>query len=256
MKTKNDWSFRFFNNPDYLAIYHDMTGPVRTEQELDFCTRVLNWEAGKLILDAPCGAGRHSLELARRGYTAIGLDFSDYLLDCAVRDSEALKNPVVKPRFIRGLMQAMPIKESVFDFAVCLFSSYGYGDTEEDNLEIVKEFARVLRPKGKLVIDVMNRHFIVPRLNKVYESIQSGLTVREERTITDNQRRLHNLITVKDREGNRRQYLYRPWLFNGWELSWLASRAGLKAVNVYGNFHGDDYHTESERAMLVAVKAT
>ncbi len=255
MKTKNDWWFRFFNTKDYLDIYREMTGPQRTRQELGFGDKILSWNKGQIILDAPCGAGRHCFELARRGFYVFGLDISIYLLDIAKQRKKVSQgNNNTFPRFIRGLLQHSPFRSDTFDFVICMFSSFGYGETEEDNLIVLKEYLRVLKPGGKVLIDVMNRHFIIPRLNPIYESVQSGLRVREERTITDQNRRLHNLITVTDKNGDKRSYIYRPWLFNGWELSWLASRAGLKVENVYGNFQGDLYKSDSERAMLVAFK--
>lgn len=254
MKSKNEWAFRFFNSPDYLDIYHDMTGPKRTHQELGFCERTLSWSAGQSILDAPCGAGRHTLELARRGHSVVGLDFSEYLLELAADSVRGKTFPSDRPSWVRGLLQQQPFADNSFHHIICMFSSYGYGETQEDNVRVLREFARILRPGGKVLIDVMNRHFVQPRLNQVYESVQNGLYVREERTITDNGRRLNNIIRVRDKDGNQRQYLYKPWLFNGWELSLLAAQAGLKALNVYGNFHGDQYLQTSERAMLVAAK--
>ena len=251
---KTDWCFRFFNSPDYLDIYDDMTGPERTEKEINFCERVMRWETGCNILDAPCGAGRHSLSLAKRGYNVAGLDFSSYLLEQAKQSVPRFSLRGTKPRYARGLLQNLPFAVGSFDSLVCLFSSYGYGECEEENLQVMKEFARVLRPGGMLLIDVMNRHFIAPRLHPVFESVRSGLKVREERTITDNGRRLHNCIQVEDKKGNKRQYFYRPWLFNGWELSWLATQADLKVDAVYGNFFADKYEDASERAMMVAVK--
>ena len=255
MKTKNDWCFRFFNSPDYLDIYRDMTGPERTQRELEFCERVLHWKPGESILDAPCGAGRHSLELAKCGHTVVGLDVSSFLLGQARTSLNFISLHAPAPLFVRGLLQSMPFRSASFHFGICLFSSFGYGESEEDNVTVLREFARVLHPGGKVVIDVMNRHFIVPRLNRIHESIQSGLRVREERSIIENGRRLRNRILVKDQMGNQRTYLYCPWLFNGWELSWLAARAGLVVESVYGDFGGSKYETESERAMLVAVKS-
>ena len=251
--SKTDWWFRFFNHQDYLDIYRDMTGPERTQREIGFCDRVLGWIPGQKILDAPCGAGRHVLELSNRGHAVVGLDASRYLLDQAQRGLEQTHGPAL-PHFVRGLLQAMPFREGSFDFVICLFSSFGYGETTEENLNMMREFRRVLRPGGKVLVDVMNRHFIVPRLNTVYESIQSGLRVREERAVIEGGRRLHNHIQVTDREGNRRSYLYRPWLYNGWELSWMAAQAGLHSGGVYGNFWGDPYQQTSERAMLVATR--
>lgn len=254
IKTKNDWSFRFFNNPDYLNIYDSMTGPERTETELNFCERVLRWKIGQFILDAPCGAGRHTNVLAKQGHTICGLDFSTYLLGQAQTAFSLWQSDAGAPNYTRGLLQELPYAKDRFDFIICLFSSFGYGEKEEENLQVMREFARVLRPGGKVLIDVMNRHFLVPRLNAVFESTHADLFVREERSITDNGRRLHNCIKVRDKQGNKRQYLYRPWLFNGWELSWLAAQVGLKVEGIYGNFYADKYQQNSERAMLVAMK--
>ncbi len=254
MKTHNDWFYRFFNSADYLDIYRDMTGPKRTQQELRFCERVLDWSNNDLILDAPCGAGRHAINLARRGYHLVGLDISNFLLDLARHDTETLPLNIPTPMLTRGLMQAIPFMNNSFDYVICLFSSFGYGKNEAENLAIMEEFARVAKPGGKILIDVMNRHFILPRLNRVYDSVQSGLKVREERTVTDNQRRLHNIITVRDKNGNKRQYLYNPWLYNGFELSWLAARAGLNVCEIYGNFYAEKYDPKSERAILLAQK--
>ena len=226
-----------------------------TQLELGFCDRTLGWETGDSILDAPTGAGRHAIELAKRGHTVTGLDLSPYLLSQAKRQChDTFEAEQQRPVFVRGLMQRLPFQTGRFKFIICLFSSFGYGESEEENQIVMNEFARVLRPGGKVLIDVMNRHYIVPRLNKVYESVREGLSVIEERTLSQNKRRLRNQITVKDTNGNKRRYIYKPWLFNGWELSWHAAKAGLTVNGIYGNFSREAYHVESERAMLTAQK--
>ncbi len=255
IKNKNDWCFRFFNSPDYLDIYQDMTDKERTQKELAFCEKVLKWKPGQWILDAPCGAGRHTLLLSRHDHHIVGLDFSTYLLSQAQKGIPQCMVRGTKPHFIQGMLQNLPLCSNTFDYIICLFSSYGYGETEEENLQVMKEFYRVLRPGGKILIDVMNRNFIVPRMSAVYESIQADLYVREERTFSNHGRRLHNCIQVQDKEGNKRQYFYRPWLFNGWELSWIAIQAGMKVVAIYGNFLAETYQEYSERAMIVAEKS-
>lgn len=252
--TPTDWWFRFFSHQDYLDIFEDMTGDDRTQKELNFCEKVLDWVPEETVLDAPCGAGRHVFELAKRGFHLTGLDVSDYLLSLAQNQAKDLAAYTYQPRFVRGLLQKLPFDNGSFHYIVCLFSSFGYGETEDENLQIMREFFRVLRPGGKIVIDVMNRHFIVPRLNRVFFSEHKGLKVKEERSVTDNGRRLNNQFTVTDGGQEKRVYLYRPWLFNGWEISWMASQAGFKQVKVYGNFAAEPYHKNSERAMLAAQK--
>ncbi len=249
-----DWAFQFFNHSDYLNLYSDMTNPYRTQIELDFCERVLGWSQEQTSLDAPCGAGRHSLELAGMGYRVIGLDFSDYLLQQAQNRWKVTRVSPEYPAFVQGNLLTLPFQPNSFDHIICLFTSFGYGDNLEENLQVLREFHRVLKPGGKALIDVMNRLYIVPLLNRVYQSVQNGLRVREERTITNHGRRLHNVITVWDQKNHQRQYLYNPWMFNGWELSWMANQVGLKTEAIYGDFQGKKYHEDSERAMLVAVK--
>jgi SAM-dependent methyltransferase len=148
----------------------------------------------------------------------------------------------------------MPIASQTIHWAMNLFSSFGYAETEEENLTIVREYARVLVPGGKLLIDVMNRHHVIRFLLPVYRHKEGRLFVREERTVIDQGRRLSNLITVTEPGGQQRRYLYSPWLFNGWELSQVAQQAGLVTEKIYGHFDGRAYTEDGERAMLVARK--
>lgn len=251
------WSFQFFNSPDYLHIYGGTVGEARTEKELRFCETALGWAPGSTVLDAPCGQGRHSRLLSRMGMRVIGIDYSPYLLGIARepvdgRDSEDVTPP--NPVLIRGDLSSIPVRDNLADFAISMFSSFGYGNNHDHNVGILREYARVLRPGGQLLIDVMNRHFIARFLSPLYRHHERGMAVQEERQLVEAGRRLVNIITVTDPQGNIRSYPYKPWLFNGWELSLMAKEAGLHPVRVYGDFNGDDYDLESERAMLVARK--
>ncbi|MFH1738677.1 MAG: class I SAM-dependent methyltransferase [bacterium] len=246
-----DWWFEFFSSPDYLNIYSETTNPERTRLELQFAEKALGWDRDHWILDAPCGQGRHTWDLHRHGYRVIGLDMSQFLLKTAHNERGDKEEDVF---LIRAHLGRIHIASQTVQWAMSLFSSFGYGETDEDNLRILREYARVLAPGGKLLIDVMNRHHIVRFLSPVYRHKKGRLKVREERTIINRGRRLSNSITVTDPNGIQRRYQYVPWLFNGWELSWLAQRAGLQTVKIYGNFDGRSYNEDAERAMLVARK--
>ncbi len=246
-----DWWFEFFSSPDYLNIYGKTTNTKRTKTELKFAESVLTWDRDQWILDAPCGQGRHTWELHRRGYRVVGVDISEYLLEVARKQRRIWEK---QAHFVRGGLRSIPLASNSVHWAMSLFSSFGYGETEEENLRIMQEYARVLAPGGKLLIDVMNRHHIVKFLSPVYRHKKGRLAIREERTIIHDGRRLSNQITVTDPDGEQRRYNYVPWLFNGWELSWMAKQAGLDPQAVYGHFDGRPYGEDEERAMLVAQK--
>lgn len=122
-----------------------------TAAEIDFIERVCQLNINNRILDLGCGQGRHSIELARRGYTAVtAYDFSsrlvkkakeqagDYLINFEVKDCRHLK------------------RTSAFDAVICLYDVIGSYRTYDDNLNIIKSINRSLRRGGRCVVSVMN----------------------------------------------------------------------------------------------------
>ena len=65
--TKPEWWQNFFNE-DYIKIYVDITTPELTDRQVSFLVNKLKLTAKNKILDLGCGYGRHTLELAKRGY--------------------------------------------------------------------------------------------------------------------------------------------------------------------------------------------
>lgn len=54
----------------------EMSWVEHTREEVDFVVEALALEGGERVLDLACGYGRHSLELARRGYDVVGVDIT------------------------------------------------------------------------------------------------------------------------------------------------------------------------------------
>src|SRR5436853_1073362 len=72
------WYESFFG-PDYLKQYAHTT----TLQEVEGVAKILHLRPGSRVLDLACGAGRHSIELAKRGLEVVGYDLSEPLLKAA-----------------------------------------------------------------------------------------------------------------------------------------------------------------------------
>ena len=122
--------------------------PGAAAEEIDFAERELGLVPGSRVLDAPCGSGRHVLELAARGYRATGVDISAEAVDHA-RRAAAAAGLAVELR--RADMREVP-RDGSFDAVLCLGNSVGYLDTAGTR-ELVAAFAGAVRPGGGLVVD-------------------------------------------------------------------------------------------------------
>jgi len=99
------------------------------------------------VLDVPCGQGRHAHLLAEAGYDVDGLDYSAELLAVARKRGTARNL-----RYVRGDMRKLPAQWTKrFDAVLNLFTSFGFFAHPSDDVRVIREFARVLKPGGRLL---------------------------------------------------------------------------------------------------------
>jgi cyclopropane fatty-acyl-phospholipid synthase-like methyltransferase len=117
-------------------------------QEIDYVQRELGLAPGSRVLDAPCGSGRHVLELAARGHRVTGVDISAEAVAHARRAADAAGLEV---ELRRADVREVP-HDGSFDAALCLGNSAGYLDTAGTR-EQFAALAAAVRPGGGLVLD-------------------------------------------------------------------------------------------------------
>ncbi len=200
------------------------------------------------VLDLCCGFGRHTLALRERGVDAFGLDLSMELL----REARLLENAaLLDSRLLRGDATALPFRAGSFDGVVNLFSSFGYFG-ELGDARMLAEIARVLKPSGIAVLDLMNPAYV--RANLRAESSREGqdFLVREARSLADGGRRVVKEVELRLFDGGIRRWREDVRLYEEAELRSLLSGRGLRVETIHGEFDGRPFSADSPRLLLSA----
>ncbi|MBI4617467.1 MAG: methyltransferase domain-containing protein [Planctomycetes bacterium] len=154
MSEKTTWEL-FFDA--HAPVYEGNVFTKNTLEEVDFLLGELDLPPGGAILDVGCGTGRHSIELARRGYAVTGLDLSSEML---ARAADAAKAAGVRVEWIRSDAARFALPDR-YDAAICLcegaFGLLGQADDPIDQpLSILRNITRCLKPQAKAVFTVLN----------------------------------------------------------------------------------------------------
>ena len=120
----------------------------RTETEIDGLLKLINAEKNQKILDACCGVGRHSIELAKRGLRVTGIDITKSFLEAAGLSAEA---EGVAVDFIESDILRYTATNT-FDHVINMYTSFGYFESEDDNALFLKNMRANLKPGGKILI--------------------------------------------------------------------------------------------------------
>jgi len=147
-----NWWETFFDS-DYVRIWGGREKATETTEQVQGIWELLALHEGSRVLDAPCGYGRLSLPIAKRGAIVVGVDQSEALLAQAEKNRGELSTG--RLRYFKHDLRK-PLTEGDFDGAFNVFSSIGYG-TEEEDLAILRTLCSALRRGGRVLIDTMHR---------------------------------------------------------------------------------------------------
>lgn len=245
-----DWWRRIFNGL-YLKTDGDVVlDEALTRAEVDLWEKFAELEAGDRILDLCCGQGRHTLELARRGYVNIeGLDRSRSLIQRARRSARSQGLPI---RFREGDARKLQLPADSLDVVLILGNSFGYFDTIEEDLRVLREVSRVLVPGGRLLVDVADGDYIRENFQaRAWEWIDDDSFVCRERTLSKDRSRLisREIITHSER-GVQADQFYAERLYSRQDLMDLLRKAGFVDPVVH-----TEIETASQRAQDLGMMA-
>ena len=233
-----DWWSNIFNSL-YLKTDSDVVEDLNiTRKEADLFSEILNLTADDTILDLCCGQGRHALEITRRGFKVEGLDRSRYLIQKA---KASAKKENLSVKFKEGDARKLPFSPDNFEVVMMLGNSFGYFETVQDDLRILKEIFRVLKPWGRLLLDVTDGEYVKEKFQaRSREWIGKKLFVCRERSLSADRKRLISREVVTDvTKGVIADQFYAERLYTKENLLTLFKEAGFSDVLVHGEIATD-----------------
>jgi SAM-dependent methyltransferase len=221
----------------------------QAKEEVEQLLALAGIPSGAAVLDLCCGVGRHSLELARRGFRVTGVDRTQEYLDLAASAAgrEALCLELVREDMRKFRRQAS------FDAVINLFTSFGYFKDPRDDQAVVDNVYASLRSGGMLVMQLMSKEVLARIFRARDWQEQDGLLVLEERKVRQSWSWVESRWTViSDRRRVNLDLSHR--LYSASELTVLLRDRGFGEVVACGGLDGSPYDENANRLVVVACK--
>ena len=220
-----------------------------TVAEVEGVVSLTGINPGTHVLDLGCGIGRHSLELARRGFKVTGVDRTTHYLEQA---SEKAVKEGLKVEFVQDDMRNF-CRPDIFDAAISMFTSFSYFEDPEEDRQVVANVYRSLKPDGAFLLHTHGKEVLARIFTESNWREENGVLILEERKVTRNWGWMENhWIMIKDNKRTEFRVTHR--LYSATELVRLFTDCGFKKVDVYGNFEGSPYNHTAETMVMVGHK--
>ncbi|MBI4042318.1 MAG: methyltransferase domain-containing protein [Deltaproteobacteria bacterium] len=255
----SEWWKNLFN-----AMYLKTDADVVEDQELttlevDRIVDVAKIGPSDKILDLCCGQGRHTLELAKRGLANIeGVDNSRSLIRIARGRAKKMGLAIrFHEREVRNLNRLY--SEGTFDSILILGNSFGYFDSVEDDVSVLKACHRLLKENKPIVLDITDgeyqRSHFQPRS---WEWIDKQHMVCRERSLSKTSDRLITReVVIHSARGVIVDQFYAERLFTQEQLRKLLTEAGFTRITFHDNIveaglRSDDPGMMARRFLITA----
>ncbi len=231
----------------YPAMFSEQRMDI-AEQEIEQLLQVIEVE-GRQALDLCCGPGRHTVALARRGFQVTAVDRSSFLL----RKAQERAQGVAGIEWVQQDMRAFR-REEAFDLVINLFTSFGYFEDPQEDLQVLKNLRASLRLGGTLVMDVMGKEVLARiRQETMSRELPDSSLLIQRNQVIDDWTRVRNTWTVI-RDGRATDHVFTHWIYSAAELKARFLEAGFRDIRIFGDFLGSPYGAAANRLVLVAVR--
>lgn len=248
---KKQWYEILFEN--YAKSYDNEPFTQGTIGEVDFIEKELQYDKALNLLDVGCGTGRHSIELAKRGYQVTGIDLSENQLK---RAREKATEAGVRIDFIQADARHFTFNQK-FD-AVIMICEGGFSLMETDamNFEILKHCQMALKKGGKLIFTTLNALF--PLYHSTEKFLNEGAQKVKVKGIDLMTLREKQQYEGKNDDGKTMHLQTNERYYMPSEIHWLLESLGFSEIEIFGcelgNFSREKKLATEDYEMLVIAR--
>lgn len=223
----------------------------KIEDDVAFILSQVSGDDRPRILDLGCGAGLYSVSLAQKGCQVTGVDASDFHLVRA-RGRAAMMGLSVD--FQQHDLRELPLAGE-FDIVLCLSTTFGFYESRQDNLQVLRRARRALVPDGRLILDVQNRDHLVRNFQPRTWSETAGRFLLQEMELDPHRSRLENrwlLISEEDQQ----TFTFSHWVYSSHDLIANLHEADLFVLGLFSGLKDLPFQYDSPHITAVARKGS
>jgi SAM-dependent methyltransferase len=242
LKDIENWYTSWFDSPYYHILYKN-----RDDKEAGLfmknLTSFLKLSPNSKILDLACGKGRHSKYLNQLGYHVTGIDLSPQ----SIAYAKQFENDKL---FFEEHDMSLPYPQK-FDAVFNLFTSFGYFENEEDNLNTIKSIKKELNPNGFGVIDFLNSDYVEKHLVPLETKIVDGISFNIQREVKAGYILKHINFTHHYQEYNFTEKVKSISLS---DFKYYFKEAGVKLKHCFGDYQLNKFNIDTSSRLILIFK--
>lgn len=239
-----------FFDGHYKDIWRNVFPDKTTLQEVDFIIKEANLQKGDSVLDIMCGYGRHSIELAKRGFNVTAVDnLSDYIIEIQEKsNSQKLKINCIHSDVLKLKL------EKNYDAIICMGNSIQFFNYEE-LLKLFGILSQHIKYRGKFVINTwMIMEIAVNQFNaKGWSRINNLLFLTESKWFFQ-PTRIETESIIYDECGNKEEKKGIDYIFSISEVEKIMQQTGFFMSEIYSVPGIKKFSIGEPRAYIVAEK--
>ncbi len=212
--------------------------------------KLANLKSENSVLDAGCGPGRISVELALLGFDVTGVDIIQSELEAA---AESASDEGVKLTLQKEDLRNFSV-EKKYDCAVNLYTSFGYCEDEQDDLKILKNIYNSLKVDGIFILETVSRETAIINFTKGEEFFRSGIKVVTDFSVVGAWEGLCSAWTLVFPDGNKIEHQFVQRLYSAPELKKELLKIGYKSVEIFGGYEKQPYDQNAATMVMVCKK--